>query len=374
MTTIYLVRHCESEGNACRRNQGAFDGIVTSKGMEQNRAVSRRFADIPIDRIYSSDSYRARMTARSIAEHHGLSVRLRMFFREASAGLWEDLPCGNVPRRYPQEYETWVRTPWAACIPGGDRFEVIRDRMLEGIHRVIRETGKGTAVVVTHADSLRVLLCTVAGLPRERMREIEYGDNTAVSMLTAKDEHHISVGFTADSSHLSASLQRPWHGIAGESINMAVDDCVLPRDEEKLVLLLRARANGLGEAPQVQESLVQIREELSRHPAHAAFFSLGGELKGLVALASQHPLSETHGVISALYMEDSLQKQAFDQQPLGHAFHLARRMEKPCVALPAPRNEAERILLSRFPHEPVPGHEGFFRIHIIVQGPEVPVL
>lgn len=54
MAKIYLVRHCESEGNACRRTQAHVDALVTHKGYEQCEMLRRRFEGIHIVKLYSS--------------------------------------------------------------------------------------------------------------------------------------------------------------------------------------------------------------------------------------------------------------------------------------------------------------------------------
>ena len=43
MTTIYLVRHGEAEGNAFRRIHGQYDSILTPTGFAQVEAVKERF-------------------------------------------------------------------------------------------------------------------------------------------------------------------------------------------------------------------------------------------------------------------------------------------------------------------------------------------
>ena len=72
MTKIYLVRHAEAEGNLYRLVQGHFDGLVTKLGYDQIRALRRRFENIPIDAVYSSDLFRARTTARAVSEPRNL--------------------------------------------------------------------------------------------------------------------------------------------------------------------------------------------------------------------------------------------------------------------------------------------------------------
>ena len=91
MAKIYLVRHCESEGNACRRTQAHVDALVTHKGYEQCEMLRRRFEGIHIDKLYSSDSYRSIMTIDPIAKERGLTIHTRISLREVTTGIWEDM-------------------------------------------------------------------------------------------------------------------------------------------------------------------------------------------------------------------------------------------------------------------------------------------
>ena len=55
MTTLYLIRHAEAEGNLYRRIQGWYNSLITDHGFLQIEALARRFRDIPVDAVYSSD-------------------------------------------------------------------------------------------------------------------------------------------------------------------------------------------------------------------------------------------------------------------------------------------------------------------------------
>ena len=65
MTTIYLVRHAEAEGNLYRRIHGRYNALITENGFRQIAALEKRFADIPVDAVWSSDLYRTMTTARA---------------------------------------------------------------------------------------------------------------------------------------------------------------------------------------------------------------------------------------------------------------------------------------------------------------------
>ena len=63
MTTVYLIRHAEAEGNLYRRVHGWYDSLITENGYRQIAALRGRFADVPIDAVYSSDLFRTMTTA-----------------------------------------------------------------------------------------------------------------------------------------------------------------------------------------------------------------------------------------------------------------------------------------------------------------------
>ena len=91
MTTIYLIRHAEAEGNLYRRIHGWYNALITDNGFQQIKALEDRFRDIPVDAVYSSDLYRTMTTARAVYVPKSLPLRTDPGLREISMGSWEDL-------------------------------------------------------------------------------------------------------------------------------------------------------------------------------------------------------------------------------------------------------------------------------------------
>ena len=98
MTTIYLIRHAEAEGNLYRRVHGWYDSLITENGYRQIAALEERFRDIHIDAVYSSDLFRTRTTARAIYRSKNLPLRTHPGLRELNLGgvggpdLWSCAP------------------------------------------------------------------------------------------------------------------------------------------------------------------------------------------------------------------------------------------------------------------------------------------
>jgi len=192
-TTLYLVRHCESEGNSCRRSQAQFDGIVTRKGLRQADALAQRFADIPVTAVYSSDAYRSRMTAQPLADAKGLPVQLRTLLREYTIGIWEGMSIARSARQNPELYARWTATPYDHNIPGADQFSTVADRGCEAIQRLAKENPGGTVVAISHSCTINCTLTRLLGQPISYYGKVKSGDNTAETKLKVDEESNVEV-------------------------------------------------------------------------------------------------------------------------------------------------------------------------------------
>ena len=103
MTTIYLIRHAEAEGNLYRRIHGWYDALVTPNGMRQIKALEQRFATVPIQAVYSSDLIRTQLTAGAVYLPKNLPLHLDPGLREIHMGDWEDRTWGEVRHKEPEQ-------------------------------------------------------------------------------------------------------------------------------------------------------------------------------------------------------------------------------------------------------------------------------
>lgn len=65
-TSIYFVRHAEAQSNVDPLFRGDVN-TLTDRGQQQAIAVGARLAHLPLERIYTSMTLRAQLTAREIA-------------------------------------------------------------------------------------------------------------------------------------------------------------------------------------------------------------------------------------------------------------------------------------------------------------------
>ena len=120
MTTIYLIRHAEAEGNLYRRIHGWYDALVTENGWKQIQALETRFAGVHVDAVWSSDLYRTCATARAVYVPKGLELHTDPDLREINMGRWEDRTWGEVRQTEGERLLQFNHSDPAWVAPGGE--------------------------------------------------------------------------------------------------------------------------------------------------------------------------------------------------------------------------------------------------------------
>lgn len=205
-TTIILVRHCEARGNHERIFQGATDCDITERGQRQLEVLSERFKTVSFDALYSSPLRRARRTAEAVNRYHGLPMQVESGLREINAGHWEGKRWADFPTLYPEEARDWNLTPWNFAPEGGETMREVFARMVNAVLGIVHKEQGRTVAVVSHGCAIRNLLCYAHGWPIERLNEVEWCDNTAVSVLEFAQDGSVTVILENDASHLNEDL------------------------------------------------------------------------------------------------------------------------------------------------------------------------
>ena len=160
---LYLVRHGETTFNAEGRIQGQADAPLSELGRRQSQAVAEVLAALPVEAVYSSPLSRALLTARRIAETHGLIVQTDPRLMELNAGAFQGRLRSELANIYPAELAQWLGGDEDFVIPGGESRRQLTIRGCE-VLRGIAAAGHREAVVVTHGGLLSVALRSLLGL------------------------------------------------------------------------------------------------------------------------------------------------------------------------------------------------------------------
>ena len=206
MTTVYLIRHAQAEGNANHFMQGNMETAITPTGYRQIAALRERFAAVAVDAVYSSDLRRAVETAEAVGKPKGLPVLTDRAFREADVGVWEGRSTGDIAQNDPEQFDAFLHRMDLWRVEGGETPQQVLDRFLPALERVRRENEGKTAVIVSHGYALRIVLAHLRGLTLREIGDFVPCVNTAVSKVTWENGTP-AVEYQDDGSHWSGQKQ-----------------------------------------------------------------------------------------------------------------------------------------------------------------------
>jgi 2,3-bisphosphoglycerate-dependent phosphoglycerate mutase len=127
---LLVVRHGETDYNVQHLLTGQSDVPLNNRGEQQALAVGKYLASETLDVILSSDLQRARVTARAVAHHHGLTIVEDLRLRELSLGCWEGKTKEMVQEQFPEEYRLWQEDDLTNAPPGGETIQQLRNRLV----------------------------------------------------------------------------------------------------------------------------------------------------------------------------------------------------------------------------------------------------
>ena len=332
MTTIYLIRHAEAEGNLYRRVHGWYNSLITENGRRQIAALEERFRDIPVDAVYSSDLYRTMTTARAVYVPKGLELHTDPGLRELNLGDWEDLTFGEVRRRFPQAMELFNRTDPAWEVENAENFFQLGDRLYGAVRRIAERHPDQTVALFSHGMALRQFLGRVKNIPPEEWHAMPHGDNTAVSRLTW-DGERFEIQFEMDNSHLpediSTLARQAWWRKGGKAkdVNLFFKPVDCPEDRDTW---LRACGQDL--------------------PAgETGFLALSGDsLAGLLRLDAARYAAGSAGYIPLCFVLPEHRRKGLAIQLIGQAVAVFRPQGRDRLRMPCPEDPCAQRFCQKY--------------------------
>jgi probable phosphomutase (TIGR03848 family) len=200
MTTLLLVRHGHTDA-AGKRLTGRAPGVhLNELGRRQAERLVERLEGVRIDAIVSSPLERCRETAAPLAKARGRAVDVGRAWIEVGYGEWTGRSISQLRRT-----KLWRRVMFAPSnvrFPGGESLLEVQGRAVDATLDIAARHARGTVVVVSHADVIRLLVAHVAGMHADHLQRlsIDTASITAVSisdgfqrLLTVNDSDDLGV-------------------------------------------------------------------------------------------------------------------------------------------------------------------------------------
>lgn len=190
-TTIYLVRHGETEGNRIRRYQ-PYATPLSDEGRRQAALVAERLAgEGPFDALYASDLARTMETAAAISARLGLAPIPEPRLRELDTGDWKGELYGDIEARFPGQRDRWIAGGGLERLPGaaGESTTDVRERVTTAFDGIVARHPRGRVIAVSHGWALAILLAVIHEWDHAKVfreQRIALG-NTAVTVVEVDD-------------------------------------------------------------------------------------------------------------------------------------------------------------------------------------------
>ena len=329
MTKVYLVRHAEAEGNLYGRPHAWYDGHLTSLGRRQIKAFARRVENIDFAAVYSSDLQRTMKTARAVlATRPGMKLNVTTRLRELHLGIWEDTTWGYLDKFYHEMLVNYRNDMTKWKVKDSEDFEDAKERMYNFVVEVAAKHKGQNVLCASHGFAIRALLAKVRGIPSNRIVEVPFCGNTALSIFDVDDDGNVTLELENDFSHLKGSDEE------GPLLRKHVDNTgnykrFVQFDLEKDAELYKKwHPNG---------NIEKAKEFLARNERAVVMMLLNEEPAGMLELDTAKDRNYGKGWINWYFIEEKERGTSISKVLLGHAISVYKELgrERVAVAVPA---------------------------------------
>jgi alpha-ribazole phosphatase/probable phosphoglycerate mutase len=165
---ITLVRHTEVEKKYHKRYNGHIDIGLSEEGKKQAKMLGEYFHNSSFDAIYCSDLKRARETLAAFRERG--DVVYTKALREKSWGKHEGMSFDEIIAEGEISYNNFLQ--WIEALDG-EPYEEYIQRIQKFFLEFLAKQEMESALVITHAGVIRVLMAIVQNLSLEEAFAID---------------------------------------------------------------------------------------------------------------------------------------------------------------------------------------------------------
>ena len=219
VTTVYIIRHCEAEGNLTGVFQGSTNFDISKKGEKQLEKLAERCKDINFDIVYSSPLVRARKTAQAAIKFSKAEIIIDNGLAEINGGDMECKPWTKLNELFPDEYTLWNNCFHKFSAPGGEAVLDVYNRMIKTFKNTTYMNKSKTIGIFSHGCAIRILMCYIKGIPLERIDEVKWADNTSITRIDIDNYGKMTIVYENDYAHImntaETAANRMWWGEQG---------------------------------------------------------------------------------------------------------------------------------------------------------------
>jgi len=184
LTTVYIIRHGETDSNIRHTCIGHKDIELNENGKMQAQELCQRLSEVHFDAIYSSPLTRAIST---ITPYGKAPVIMNYALIERDFGDWDDLTFEEIKSANSDEYQKWLDNWIDYVIPNGESSAQVQSRVNDVMDKITVNHKGGTIAVVTHLGTARHIISHLLGLSIEQSWLFTF-ENAKYAVIEIDDE------------------------------------------------------------------------------------------------------------------------------------------------------------------------------------------
>lgn len=203
MTTIIIVRHGESQGNAQNIFLGHTNMDLTELGKQQAQKTAQYLQNYKIDAIFASDLDRAYNTAKPTAALQGKDIVKCQDLREIFAGDWEAVNYYGIYDKDPEPFTAWLNDIDNAVCTNGESVAQMKKRVIGIVDTIAKQNDGKTVAVFSHATPIKALF---SAWTNTLMKDIGWVKNASVTVVVYNNINDVRFIKTDYAEHLDGMV------------------------------------------------------------------------------------------------------------------------------------------------------------------------
>jgi len=193
LTTLFLVRHGQTEWNLGNRIQGQLDSPLTPLGVNQSINMQQKLLSKNIDIAYSSPLLRAVETTALIIDKWKIKMITRYNLSEMQLGPWQGKTYEEIQQNYPEEYVNFCNKPDQYCLTGAENYADFQQRVIAEIQSIFYNNIGKNILVVSHGIAIKVFIAYVLKMNLTEIVNLATLDNGTCLTLKYESEQIVLV-------------------------------------------------------------------------------------------------------------------------------------------------------------------------------------
>jgi probable phosphoglycerate mutase len=171
MSIVLLIRHAHSQANEKGILSGQLPGVfLSSRGESQAENLSKRLAGIRVKSIHISPMERCQQTIAPWLRDYAVTTPVKIVndFVEVDYGTWSGKKLSTLSRQ--RLWKTVQSVPSQVQFPAGESMTNMSERTSRALASLVKATGNGLSIVVSHGDVIKSLITHALGLHLDELQ------------------------------------------------------------------------------------------------------------------------------------------------------------------------------------------------------------